>query len=120
MRKTNAPPPSSRKARPLEEVHLDLFTYPDDPRYDAFFIDRGKRACWHYVLRKKSELPAIVQQFIVDANTLDYPVGRMGPEKAQVTILRSSSPTSTSSTQKAFKKVNTKTASQSTAVACDS
>jgi hypothetical protein len=25
-------------------------------------------------LRKKSELPAIVQQFIVDANTLDYPV----------------------------------------------
>ena len=75
MRKTNAPPPSSRSVRPLEEVHLDLFTYPDDPRYDAFFIDRGTRACWHYVLRKKSELPAIVQQFIVDANTLDYPVG---------------------------------------------
>jgi hypothetical protein len=83
MRKTNAPPliclisgdlldgltPSSRSVRPLEELHLDLFTYPDDPRYDAFFIDRGTRACWHYVLRKKSEVPAIVQQFIVDANT---------------------------------------------------
>jgi hypothetical protein len=26
-------------------------------------------------LHKKSELPAIVQQFIVDSNTLDYPVG---------------------------------------------
>ena len=32
-------------------------------------------ACWHYVLSKKSDLPAIVQQFIVDVNTLTYPVG---------------------------------------------
>ena len=75
MRKENAPPASSKKPAPLEEVHLDLFTYPDDPRYDAFFIDRRTRACWHYVLSKKSDLPAIVQQFVVDVNTLDYPVG---------------------------------------------
>ena len=44
----------------------------------------------------------------------------MGPEKAQVTISKSSSLTSTSSTYRAFQKVNTKTASQNTAVACDS
>jgi hypothetical protein len=97
-----------------------------------------------------------VQQFIVDANTLDYPVGSIyysitsenldgidakavnehllsrnrpqririlytdGPEKAQVTISKGSSLTSTSSTYRAFQKVNTKTASQNTAVACDS
>ena len=47
MRKENAPPASSKKPAPLEEVHLALFTYPDDPRYDAFFIDRRTRACWH-------------------------------------------------------------------------
>ena len=75
MRKENAPPASTKQPAPLEEVHLDLFTYPDDPRYDAFFIDRRTRACWHYVLSKKSDLPAIVQQFIVDVNTLNYPVG---------------------------------------------
>jgi hypothetical protein len=75
MRKENAPPASTKQPAPLEEVHLDLFTYPDDPRYDAFFIDRRTRACWHYVLSKKSDLPAIVQQFIVDVNTLTYPVG---------------------------------------------
>ena len=75
MRKENAPPPSRKQPAPLEEVHLDLFTYPNDPRYDAFFIDRRTRACWHYVLSKKSDLPAIVQQFVVDVNTLNYPVG---------------------------------------------
>ena len=52
MRKENAPPASTKQPAPLEEVHLDLFTYPDDPRYDAFFIDRRTRACWHYVLSK--------------------------------------------------------------------
>ena len=77
MRKENAPPASTKQPAPLEEVHLDLFTYPDDPRYDAFFIDRRTRACWHYVLSKKSDLPAIVQQFIVDVNTLNYPVGNI-------------------------------------------
>ena len=57
-------------------MHLDLFTYPHDPRYDAFFIDRATRCCWHYVLSKKSDLPKVVQQFIIDANTLtDAPVG---------------------------------------------
>jgi hypothetical protein len=40
----------------------------------------------------------------------------MGPEKAQVTISKSSSLTSTSITYRAFQKVNTKTASQNTAV----
>ena len=75
MRKENAPPTSTKQPAPLEEVHLDLFTYPDDPRYDAFFIDRRTRACWHYVLSKKSDLPTIVQQFVVDVNTLNYPVG---------------------------------------------
>ena len=75
MRKENAPPASTKQPAPLEEVHLDLFTYPDDPRYDAFFIDRRTRACWHYVLSKKSDLPSIVQQFVVDVNTLNYPVG---------------------------------------------
>ena len=75
MRKENSPPSSTKQPAPLEEVHLDLFTYPNDPRYDAFFIDRRTRACWHYVLSKKSDLPAIVQQFIVDVNTLNYPVG---------------------------------------------
>jgi hypothetical protein len=76
MRKENSPPSSSKTPAPLEEVHLDLFTYPNDPRYDAFFIDRSTRACWHYVLAKKSDLPKIVQQFIVDVNTItDYPVG---------------------------------------------
>ena len=76
MRKENSPQSSSKMPAPLEEVHLDLFTYPNDPRYDAFFIDRSTRACWHYVLAKKSDLPKIVQQFIVDVNTItDYPVG---------------------------------------------
>ena len=75
MRKENSPPPSTKQPAPLEEVHLDLFTYPDDPRYDAFFIDRCTRACWHYVLSQKSDLPAIVQQFVVDVNTLNHPVG---------------------------------------------
>jgi len=55
MRKENSPPSSTKQPAPLEEVHLDLFTYPNDPRYDAFFIDRRTRACWHYVLSKKSD-----------------------------------------------------------------
>jgi hypothetical protein len=41
MRKVNAPPPSSRKTGPLEGVHLDLFTYPDDPLYDTFFVHQS-------------------------------------------------------------------------------
>ena len=81
MRKTNAPPAvetSASAVGPLEEVHLDLFTYPQSPRYDAFFIDRCTRACWYYSLAKKSDLPRIVQQFIVDANTnSDYAVGQI-------------------------------------------
>ena len=76
LRKCNAPPASTSTPAPLAEVHLDLFTYPNDPRYDAFFIDRATRCCWHYVLSKKSDLPKVVQQFIIDANTLtDAPVG---------------------------------------------
>ena len=81
MRKTNAPPAvetSASAVGPLEEVHLDLFTYPQSPRYDAFFIDRCTRACWYYSIAKKSDLPRIVQQFIVDANTnSDYAVGQI-------------------------------------------
>jgi hypothetical protein len=61
MRKENSPQSSSKTPAPLEEVHLDLFTYPNDPRYDAFFIDRSTRACWHYVLGKKTDLPKTVQ-----------------------------------------------------------
>jgi len=41
---------------PLEEIHLDLFTYPNDPRYDAIFIDRASRYVWHYALGAKSDL----------------------------------------------------------------
>ena len=79
IRKTNSPPPvESSAVGPLEEVHLDLFTYPQSPRYDAFFIDRCTRACWYYSLPKKSDLPRIVQQFIIDANTnSDYAVGQI-------------------------------------------
>ena len=79
MRKANAPPAVETSAvGPLEEVHLDLFTYPQSPRYDAFFIDRCTRACWYYSLAKKSDLPRIVQQFIVDANTnSEYAVGQI-------------------------------------------
>jgi len=75
MRKENAPPASSKKPAPLEEVHLDLFTYPDDPRYDAFFIDRRTRACWHYVLSKKSDLPGRAQAFATPSHPL---YGRSG------------------------------------------
>ena len=79
IRKNNAPPAvESPAVGPLEEVHLDLFTYPQSPRYDAFFIDRATRACWYYSLAKKSDLPRIVQQFIIDANTnSDYAVGQI-------------------------------------------
>jgi len=55
---------------PLEEIHLDLFTYPNDPRYDAIFIDRASRYVWHYALSAKSDLPKTIQQFIIDANVL--------------------------------------------------
>ena len=76
FKKANAPPAVDKQVAPLEEVHLDIFTYPNAPRYDAFFIDRCTRACWHYSIDKKSDLPRTVQQFLVDVNTIaDYAVG---------------------------------------------
>ena len=63
---------------PLEEIHLDLFTYPNDPRYDAIFIDRASRYVWHYALIAKSDLPKTIQQFIIDTNVLTgLPVGKI-------------------------------------------
>ena len=76
MKKSHAPPEVDKQVAPLEEIHLDIFTYPTAPRYDAFFIDRCTRACWHYSISKKSDLAKTVQQFIVDVNTItDYAVG---------------------------------------------
>jgi len=73
MKRGAAPPSISREVSPLEEVHLDIFTF--NGRCTVYLIDRGSRAEFTYSLDKKSDLPKALQQFLIDYNTASFPVG---------------------------------------------
>jgi hypothetical protein len=41
------------------------------------FVDRASRYEWIYFLDKKSDLPRILQQFLIDANSARFTVGSL-------------------------------------------
>jgi len=75
IRKAAAPPASTRIVQPLEEVHFDLFFVCGE--IVLIFIDRASRYEWIYFLDKKSDLPRILQQFLIDANSAHFTVGSL-------------------------------------------
>jgi hypothetical protein len=75
IRKAAAPPASTRLVQPLEEVHFDLFFVCGE--IVLIFIDRASRYEWIYFLDKKSDLPRILQQFLIDANSARFTVGSL-------------------------------------------
>ena len=75
IRKAAAPPASTRLVQPLEEVHFDLFFVCGE--IVLIFIDRASRYEWIYFLDKKSDLPRILQQFLIDANSAHFTVGSL-------------------------------------------
>ena len=75
MRKAPAPPASTRIVQPLEEVHFDLFFVCGE--IVLVFVDRASRHEWIYFLDKKSDLPKMLQQFLIDANSTRFTVGAL-------------------------------------------
>ena len=56
--------------QPLEEVHFDLFFVCGE--IVLVFVDRASRHEWIYFLDKKSDLPKMVQQFLIDTNSTRF------------------------------------------------
>jgi hypothetical protein len=75
IRKAPAPPASTRIVQPLEEVHFDLFFVCGE--IVLIFVDRASRHEWIYFLDKKSDLPKMLQQFLIDANSTHFTVGAL-------------------------------------------
>jgi hypothetical protein len=73
MRKAPAPPASTRIVQPLEEVHFDLFFVCGE--IVLIFVDSASRHEWIYFLDKKIDLPKMLQQFLIDANSTRFTVG---------------------------------------------
>jgi hypothetical protein len=61
--------------QPLEEVHFDLFFVCGE--IVLIFVDRASRHEWIYFLDKKSDLPKMLQQFLIDANSTHFTVGAL-------------------------------------------
>jgi hypothetical protein len=56
-------------------VHFDLFFVGGE--IVVIFVDRASRYEWIYFLDKKSDLPRILQQFLIDANSARFTVGSL-------------------------------------------
>jgi hypothetical protein len=59
--------------QPLEEVHFDLFFICGESV--LVFVDSASRYEWIYFLDKKSDLPKMLQQFLIDVNSTRFTVG---------------------------------------------